>query len=126
MTGIRVLIVDDMAQVRRDLRTVLSLTGEVDIVGEAGDGEEAIRQAETLQPEVVLMDLEMPVLDGFAATRRIKANCPSMRVVALTIHSYPSARSKAFQAGVDDFIEKGASLEKIIQTIQFKGVDHES
>ncbi|MEW5956746.1 MAG: response regulator transcription factor [Chloroflexota bacterium] len=121
MSGSRVLIVDDMARVRRDLRTVLALTGLVDIVGEAGNGEEAVRQAGALRPDVVLMDLEMPVLDGFAATRRIKANHPAMRVVALTIHSYPSARIRAFQAGVDDFIEKGASLEKIIQAIQLKG-----
>lgn len=123
MSGRRVIIVDDKAQVRRDLRTLLALTGLVEVVGEAADGEEAVRQVEQLWPEVVLMDLEMPGLNGLAATRRIKAAWPSTRVVALTIHSYASARTSAFQAGVDDFIEKGTPLQKIMQAIQTKGVD---
>lgn len=123
MSGRRVMIVDDKAQVRRDLRTLLGLTGLVEVVGEAADGEAAVRQVEHLRPEVVLMDLEMPGLDGLAATRRIKAAWPSTRVVALTIHSYASARTGAFQAGVDAFIEKGASVEKIMQAIQTKGVE---
>ena len=65
MTKQRVLIVDDVLQVRYELRTLLSLAGDVEVVGEAADGLEAIRLAETLQPEVILMDLEMRVLDGY-------------------------------------------------------------
>jgi len=101
---VRVLIVDDMPQVRQDLRLLLQLTGEIEIVGEAADGLEAIRQAEALRPDVVVMDLDMPVMDGFEATRQIKARCPACRVVALTFHGDKAARRKAGQAGVDDFI----------------------
>ena len=117
MTAIRVLIVDDVEQVRWDLCTVLSLTGEVEIVGEAANGLEAIRLAESLRPEVILMDLEMSFLDGYEATRLIKALCPSCRIIALTVHGYSEARQKAIQAGVDAFIVKGAPVESIVQSI---------
>jgi two-component system response regulator DesR len=122
MTSIRVLIVDDMAQVRRDLRTVLPLAGQaagrqLEIVGEAGNGQEAIGQVSTLQPDVVLMDLEMPVMDGYEATRQIKQRWPSCRVVALTVHGYEAAQQQALQAGVDAFIVKGAPVETLVQAI---------
>ena len=122
MTSIRVLIVDDMAQVRHDLRTVLPLAGEaaglqIDVVGEAGDGQEAIRQAEALRPDAVVTDLEMPVMDGYQATHEIKARYPSCRVIALTVHGYEAARQKAIQAGVDVFIEKGAPVETLVRAI---------
>ena len=117
MTAIRVLIVDDVAPVRRDLRTVLSLSGELENVGEAANGLEAIRLAETLDPDVVLMDLEMPVLDGYEATRQIKRSLPSCRVVALTVHDYESARRAAQRSGVDAFLVKGAPVQSIVQAI---------
>ena len=117
MTGLQVLIVDDMAQVRRELCTILPLVGDFEIVGEAVDGREAIRQVEALHPEVVLMDLEMPVLDGYEATRQIKVCHPSCRVIALTVHGYEEARQKAIQAGVDGFIVKGAPVETLVLAI---------
>jgi len=121
--GIRVLIVDDLPQVRHGLATVLELAGKaykpkIDIVGEAQNGREAIQQAQILHPDVVLMDLEMPVLDGFWATQYIKATNPSILIVALTIHSDLATRQKAAQAGADAFIEKGAPLEELLQAIQ--------
>ena len=115
--GRRVLIADDNPQVRRELRTLLPLAGDIEIVGEAADGLEALRLAQALQPEVVLMDLEMPVLDGYEATRQIKASSPSCRVVALTIHGYEAARQKASQSGVDVFLVKGGSVETLVQAI---------
>jgi DNA-binding NarL/FixJ family response regulator len=117
MTDIRVLIVDDVEQVRQDLRTVLMLSGEMEIIGEAANGVEAIRLAESLQPDVVLMDLEMPVLDGYEATRQIKSHFPSCNVVALTIHGYDQARLKAYESGVDEFIIKGAPVQAIVEAI---------
>jgi two-component system response regulator NreC len=123
MSPIRLLIVDDVARVRQDLRTMLSLAADADkdhpiqIVGEAADGLEAVRLAESLQPEVILMDLEMPVLDGYEATRQIKTHCPSCQVIALTIHDYEAVWQRASQAGVDDFVVKGAPLETLIQAI---------
>lgn len=117
MTAIRVLLVDDIDEVRRDLRTLLTLSDDLEIVGEAANGLEAVRLTESLQPDVVLMDLEMPVLNGYEATRQIKTRFPWCRVITLTVHDYESARLKAKQAGMDAFLVKGAPVEKIIQTI---------
>jgi DNA-binding NarL/FixJ family response regulator len=122
MTSIRVLIVDDMAQVRRDLCIVLPLAGQaaglqIDVVGEAGNGQEAIQCAAALEPDVVLMDLRMPVMDGYEATRQIKACSPDCRVIALTIHGDETVRQKAIQAGVDDFVVKGAPISSLIQAM---------
>jgi len=117
MTGIRLLIVDDVTRVRQDLSSLLSLYCEVEIVGEAANGLEAIQQAEALQPHVILMDLEMPVLDGYQATQQIKAQHPSCKVIALTVHGYEEARQRADRAGVDAFIVKGAPLESLVEAI---------
>jgi DNA-binding NarL/FixJ family response regulator len=117
LTDMRVLIVDDMAQVRQDLHTVLALSCEAEIVGEAANGLEAIQQFEALQPDVILMDLEMPLLDGYQATREIKAQHPACRVVALTVHGYEEARQRAFQAGVDAFVIKGEPVESLVRAI---------
>jgi len=117
MVNPRLLIVDDISQVRQDLHYLLELEGRIDVAGEAADGLAAVSQVQALQPDVVLMDLEMPVLDGYEATRRIKALHPACRVVALSLHSYPSAREKAFQAGVDNFIEKGAPIDMLVHAI---------
>jgi two-component system response regulator NreC len=121
-TSLRVLIVDDIAQVRQDLQTVLPLTGRnaglfIEVIGEAANGEEAVRQAAALQPDVVLMDLAMPVLDGYEATRKIKELIPYCRVIALSVHDYEAARQKAIQCGVDDFVVKGAPIEMLVQAI---------
>jgi two-component system response regulator DesR len=122
-----VLIVDDMAQVRQELRTVLPLAAEaagvtIEIAGEAGDGQEAVRLAAALQPEAILLDLEMPGMDGYTAANEIKALQPSIRLLALTVHSYPAAREKARRAGVDEFIVKGAPVETLVRALVF---DHE-
>jgi DNA-binding NarL/FixJ family response regulator len=122
MQTIRVLIVDDMPQVRQDLRTVLQLAGQqagtpVEILAEAADGHQAVQQASALRPDVVIMDLEMPVLDGYAATREIKANFPGMGVLVLTVHDDEIDHKKASQAGVDGFIVKGTPVAEIIHQI---------
>jgi len=124
MNRVRVLVVDDMAQVRQGLRTVLSLAEEIEVVGEAIDGYEAIQQVEALHPDVVLMDLEMPEMDGYTATLQVKSRWPSCRIIALSVHSYPEARQKADQSGVDEFIEKGASVKEILQAITKGKVTH--
>ena len=113
----RLVIVDDVAQVRKDLRTALTLAGGIDVVGEASDGQEAIELAALLKPDVILMDLEMPVLDGYQAARRVRARCPACRVVALTVHGDEETRQKAFRAGIDDFIVKGVPLETLVRAV---------
>jgi DNA-binding NarL/FixJ family response regulator len=119
---IRVLIVDDTAQVRRDLTTVLLMMGKeaginLEIVGEAADGQEAIQLSARLKPDVVLMDLAMPILNGFAATREIKNYRPLTRVVILTVYNDEVLRENARLAGADDFVEKGAPLNRLFQAI---------
>jgi DNA-binding NarL/FixJ family response regulator len=118
MSRLRVLIVDDVAQVRRDLCTLLSLAGDIEVAGQAANGQAALGMVEELRPQVVVLDLEMPVLDGYETARRIKAGWPECRVVALTVHDYPAAYQKAIQAGVDDFVVKGSPLEKLVKAIQ--------
>jgi DNA-binding NarL/FixJ family response regulator len=115
--GRRVLIVDDSPQVRQELRMLLPLAGDIEIVGEAADGLEAMQLAQALQPQVILMDLEMPVMDGYQAARQIKDLCPSCRVVALTAYADPASRSQAAQAGVDVFLVKGVAVETLVRAI---------
>jgi DNA-binding NarL/FixJ family response regulator len=117
MARVRVLLVDDYVQVRRELRTVLALVEDVEVVGEAQDGGEAIRQVEALRPDVVLIDLNMPVMDGYQATRQIKARFPACRVIALTIHGDETARERASQAGVDEFILKGTPIDSLVRAL---------
>ena len=114
-----VLIVDDMPQVRQDLRLLLQLTSELEVVGEAANGQEAIRQAELLHPDVVIMDVEMPILDGLQATLQIKERNLARRVVILSVHSEPEDERRAMQAGADAFIQKGAPYTTLIQSILF-------
>jgi DNA-binding NarL/FixJ family response regulator len=115
---IEILIVDDKGQVRRDLRTALELMEGLEVVGEAADGLEAVHQAEKLGPDVVLMDLEMPRMDGFEATQQIKERCPARGVVALTIYGDTTTRKRAASVGVDAFVEKGASIQRLSEIIR--------
>lgn len=119
---IRLLIADDNPQVRRDLSTVLQLAGKeidirIEILGEAENGIQAVLQAMQLHPDVVIMDLEMPVLDGCAATRAIKASSSDISVLMLSVHGDEADRMKAAQAGADVFIVKGAPVSEIVQHI---------
>jgi DNA-binding NarL/FixJ family response regulator len=114
----RIVIVDDVADVRRDLRVLLELAGGVEVVGEAADGREAIEKAALLNPDVVVSDLAMPVLDGYAAAAAIRAALPHCRLVALSIHSDDSGRRKARAAGFDAFVVKGAPLLELLGAIR--------
>jgi two-component system response regulator DesR len=113
----RILIVDDKEHVRQDLHTVLALSDEIEILGEAANGQEAIRLSEVLQPDVILLDLEMPGIDGYEVASAIKSHSPSCRVIVLTVHGYPAAKHKAIRAGADSFIVKGTPVEQLIQAI---------
>jgi DNA-binding NarL/FixJ family response regulator len=122
MQTISVIIADDMPHVRQDLRTILLLAGQaagtpLEVLGEAENGRQAVEKVISLQPDVILMDLEMPVLDGYRATKEIKAAFPSTRVIVLTVHDNPTDRSKALQAGADDFLVKGVPVAEIIHKI---------
>ncbi len=122
MKQVRVLIVDDAPEVRQALRTLLPLAAPdaglaVEVVGEAGDGRGAIEQVAALGPDVVLMDLEMPRIDGYAATRAVKANRPLTRVVVLTVHGDAASLARAREAGADEVVEKGTPIVTLLETI---------
>ena len=126
MADIRVLIVDDVERVRQDLCTFLTLTGNIEVIGQARDGLEAVHLVEELRPQVVLMDLEMPIMDGFEAARQIKAHHPACRVIALTIHAGETERQEALQAGMADVILKGAPLDMLLQAIRKPATEEKS
>jgi DNA-binding NarL/FixJ family response regulator len=112
-----ILIVDDAADVRRDLRILLEIAG-LEVVGEAADGREAIEKAALLHPDVVVSDLAMPLLDGYAAAAAIRAALPQCRLVALSIYSDDSGRRKARAFGFDAFVVKGAPLLELLGAIR--------
>lgn len=115
MTG--VLIVDDQALIRVGLHKILDMEPDTSVVGEAVDGEDAVRQARRLHPDVVLMDIRMPVLDGIEATRRIVAAQPSTRVLVLTTFGLDSYVFEALRAGASGFMLKDAPPEEIADAV---------
>ncbi len=114
---IRVLIVDDMPQVRQELRVLLELTGELEVVGEAANAPEAISQAGRLRPEVVVMDLELAGPDGCEATRQIKERRLADKVVMWSVHAGLDDVRRAHEAGADVFIDKGTRYETLMSAI---------
>lgn len=115
---IRILIVDDQSLFRRALSTLLSVEAEFKIVGDAANGEEAITMATKLQPDVVLMDLRMPVLDGVAATQRIRSILPRCQVIVLTTFDDDKAVFEGLKAGAVGYLLKDASTEDLFRAIR--------
>ena len=118
MKLIKILLVDDQPLFREGLRTLLSVQSDFEIVGEAGNGEEAIKLARTLQPAVVLMDLQMPVLDGVAATRCLKTEQPDCRVIVLTTFDDDENVFDGLRAGAVGYLLKDAPSEKLCEAIR--------
>ena len=114
---IKVLIVDDHQVVRQGLRTFLELKEEIQVVGEAGDGQEAVAMAERWKPDVILMDLVMPVLDGIAATAKIRSLGIGSRVIALTSFAENDKVFPAIQAGASSYLLKDVSPEELVEAI---------
>ena len=115
---IRVLLVDDHMVVRSGLSTVLSVYDDLKLVGEAGDGEEAIRLCERLQPDVVLMDLLMPKMDGVTAIKTIKTRWPQIQIIALTSFKEKEYVEGALKAGANGYLLKDVSAEELINAIR--------
>ncbi len=114
----RVLIADDQALVRAGFRKLLESTPDVDVVGEAGDGREAVDLARKLRPNVVLMDIRMPRLDGIEATRRLTADAEGIRVLILTTFGLDDYVYEALRAGASGFMLKDAPPEELLAAVE--------
>lgn len=118
MARIRILLVDDQAMFREGLRTLLATQPDFEVVGEAANGEEALRLCATTRPDVVLMDLRMPVLDGVAATRRLRALYPETRVLVLTTFDDDEDIFEGLRAGAGGYLLKDASSAKLFEAVR--------
>ena len=113
----RLLLVDDHKLLRQGLRRAVEDAG-FDVVGEAGNGEEAVRLAVELRPDLVLMDVTMPVLDGIEATRRLRQSAPEARVVILTMHGEEETVARALRAGAVAYLLKDCDTDQVADTLR--------
>lgn len=118
MQRIRILLVDDQTMFRAGMKILLSSQAEFEVVGEAADGEEALQKTAVLHPDVVLMDLRMPVLDGAAATRRLHVAYPQVRVIVLTTFDEDEAIFDGLRSGAIGYLLKDAPTDKLYEAIR--------
>ncbi len=117
MPRLRILLADDHTVVRQGLRRVLEDCAEWEVVAEAGDGREAVRQAEELKPDVAIIDIAMPLLNGIEATRQIVKRSPSTRVLILTMHADEAYVNQILQAGATGYLLKDSADVDLIQAV---------
>ena len=115
---IRFLVADDSPAVRETIAWILQGEPELELVGLAADGTEAVELAERLMPDVILMDINMPVLDGVEATRQIAVLCPNVRVIGLSLHERDVAGPKMQEAGAVGYVSKSASSAEMVAAIR--------
>jgi DNA-binding NarL/FixJ family response regulator len=115
---LRVVLADDHPVVRRGLRALLTTIDGIEVVGEAADGEAAVKEAQLLAPDIVLMDVRMPGLDGVEATRRIRAAVPGVAVLVLTMFDDDPTVFTAMQAGARGYLLKGAEQDEIVGALR--------
>jgi PAS domain S-box-containing protein len=115
---IRVLLVDDHAMVRQGLRTVLESFSDIEVVGEASDGEEAVQLAERLAPEVIIMDINMPKMNGIQATAEIKFRHPGMKIIAVSVNADEDYKRAMLHAGAETLLSKAAAVSELYRAIR--------
>ena len=118
MRRIRILLVDDHALVREGIRMILAAQDEIEVVGEASDGGQAVELAASLRPDIVLMDLDRPGVDGLEATLRIKRECPKVQVLALTVHDSDDYFFRVLAAGASGYVLKGANSSELLAALK--------
>jgi two-component system response regulator NreC len=118
MSKIKVLLAEDHIIVRKGLRSLLDREVDIEVVGEADNGQQAVEKAQLLQPDIVLMDITMPVLNGLEATRQIKALRLPIKVVVLTVHSTPEYAYQILRAGGSAYVLKQAAVSELIGAIR--------
>ena len=116
--SMRVLIVDDHAIIRDGLRAIMEAQPDIEVVGEAMEGREALEKADELRPDVVIMDLTMPGMGGLEATRQLKLLHPDIRVMALTMHESDDYFFQVLQAGADGYFVKGGSSAELLSALR--------
>ena len=117
MDAIRVLIVDDHQLFRRGVSSLLAGREDIDVVGEASNGAEAIERARELMPDVVLMDIKMPTLDGLAATKQLKAEMPYVRIMMLTVSETDEDLFEAIKAGASGYLLKNVDPDHLVASV---------
>ena len=118
MSDLRILLAEDHEVVRAGLRSLVDATPGMRVVGEARTGVEAVTQACALRPDVVVMDVAMPVLDGAAATEQLARECPGVRVLALTAHEDRAHVTRLLQAGAAGYLVKRAAVDELVRAIR--------
>ena len=118
MKRIRILLVDDHAVVRQGFKMILTAQSDMEIVGEAGNGREAVEQAEQLKPDIVIMDVAMPELNGIEATRRLAASTPHARVIALSMHKDSVYVREILRAGARGYLLKDSGAGDLVSAIR--------
>ena len=121
MNKLRVLLAEDHETVREGLRMIINREPDMEIVGEAADGREAVEKSARLRPQVVVMDISMPGLNGLKATRKLKATYPEVQVVALTRHNEGGYLQELLQAGASGYVLKQSSSDELIRAIRAVG-----
>ncbi len=116
--NIRVLLADDHAMVREGLAQLLEDSEDILVVGQAGDGQEAVALAKEKKPDVVVLDYTMPKIDGALAARQIRSLCPEAKILVLTVHENVHYAIKALEAGAHGFILKAAAVEELVKGIR--------
>jgi DNA-binding NarL/FixJ family response regulator len=114
----RVLVVDDAANLRELLTILLDVEDDFEVVGTAADGEQAIVAAERLQPDIVLLDLAMPVMDGLQALPQLREHVPAARIVIFSGFEHAALAAQALDAGADAYIEKGTSVTQLVAQLR--------
>jgi len=115
---ITILLVDDHSYIRKGIRYLLESLGHVEVVATATNGIEAVAKARLCQPDIVMMDISMPLMNGIEATRQIRENCPATRVLALSIYSDPLYVKNAVQAGATGYVLKEGLPDELLEAIE--------
>jgi len=118
MPIVRTLIVDDNATFRRRVKEFLASEPDIEVIGEAADGQEAILKARALHPDLVLMDVRMPGTNGLDATRQLKEEMPELRVIILTIYDLQEYREAALASGANGYVVKKSLIEELLPAIR--------
>ncbi len=115
---IRVVLADDHRMLREGIRALLERQDDIEVVGEAADGREAVRLVSQLRPDVVVMDVSMPLLNGIEATRQIRRDCPTARVLTLTVHESQDYVAQLLAAGASGYIIKRAGGDELVSAVR--------